>query len=177
MYHGPPTWIYFISPFVSMVAVIVAYLLGNMQGQAQTRYDRATEALTQILALAIEAEDYLLTLRSFQGFDDPVAEWSGYVVSTESRLRDVYRSSRPWLSTEQRRHVDAVVGSFGPVVTLLMLPKAGAPVDATSLAEVLEGLDVETPLDALDEEVTRLASAPTVLQRLWNSFLAYRAGS
>lgn len=181
MYHGPPTWTYYVSPvaslFVALLAVGLAYLLGNMQGRAQTRYDRATDALTKILALALKAEDYLKTLRSFRGFDDPVAKWSEAVVRTESQLEDVYRANRPWLSPEQRKHVDDVIAVFGPIVTLLvpdrnmdaMMPP-GTPVDATSLANVLDSLDVGTSIDKLDKEVTRLASSPSVVQRLWDRF-------
>ncbi len=54
MYQGPPTWTYYFSPVASLVvallAVGLAYLLGNMRGRAQTRYDRATDALTKSLA-------------------------------------------------------------------------------------------------------------------------------
>jgi len=180
MHQGPPTWIYFISPFVSILAVILAYLLGNMQGQAQTRYNRATDALTRILALALEAEDYLLTLRSFRGLDSPVAEWSEAVIRTESQLADVYRSSRPWLSPEQRKHVDDVTSAFGPIIALLVSDRdmpamTGMRVDATSLANVLDSLDIGTSIGSLDDEVTRLASSPSVVQRLWDRFLDWVA--
>jgi hypothetical protein len=35
MYHDPPAWTYLISPAASLLAVALAYLLGNMQGRAQ----------------------------------------------------------------------------------------------------------------------------------------------
>lgn len=176
MYQGPPTWTYYVSPaaslFVTLLAVGLAYLLGKMQGRAQTRYDRATDALTKILALALEAEDYLVTLRSFRGLDGPVAEWSEAVVRTESQLEYAYRASRPWLSPGQRKQVDDVIAAFGPIVNLLvsgrdmaaMMP--GTRVDATSLGSVLDSLDVGTSIDKLDEEVTRLASSQSVVERL-----------
>jgi hypothetical protein len=179
MQHGPPTWTYIIQPFVSLVGVGLAYLLGNAQGQAQTRYDRATDALTRILALALEAEDYLETLRSL-GVNSTTAEWPDGVIRQVSQLKDVYRSSRPWLSPEQRRRVDDVVAAFAPVDVLLVSGRdleaiTGTSIDASSLAKALEELDVGTPIEALDTEVTRLASSPPTAQRLWDGFLDWVA--
>lgn len=174
LYQGPPTWTYYVSPvaslFVTLLAVGLAYLLGNMQGQAQTRYDRATDALTKILALALEASASLGTLRSVRGFDGPVAEFSEAVIRTESQLEDVYRASRPWLSPEQRKHVDDVIVAFGPIVDLLVSDRPDTPVYAASLANVLDSPDGGTSIDKLDKEVTRLASSPSVVQRLWDRF-------
>ncbi len=171
IHDGPPTWTYFLTPAVSLLAVVLAYLLGNAQGQAQTRYDRATDALTRILALAIEAEDYLETLRSL-GTGSATAEWSDGVVRTE----DVYRSSRPWLLPGQRKRVDDVLAPFNVVVALLVSTRdleamTGLPADGASLGETLKTFDVQTPIGALDDEVTRLASAPSVLERLWMALL------
>ena len=87
MYGGPPAWTYLLTPAVSLLAVVLAYLLGNQQGRAQTRYDRATDALTRILALALEAEDYLETLRSF-GLGGPVEEWTEAVSGTVRKIED-----------------------------------------------------------------------------------------
>jgi hypothetical protein len=51
-----------------------------------------------------------------------------------------------------------------------MQAMTGAHVNAASLANVLESLDVGTSIGALDAEVTRLASSPSVVQRLWDRF-------
>ncbi len=175
MYDGPPAWSYLITPLVSLLAVVFAYLLGNMQGRAQTRYDRATEALTRILALAIEAEDYLITLRSF-GPGGPIAEWTEGVSRTVRLMEEAYRSSRPWLIPPQRERVEAVLAPFRAAEALLVSARdmgavMGASVDPVSHALTLETFDVGTPIGELDEEVTRLASAPSVLERLWESSL------
>lgn len=175
MYGGPPTWTYFLTPAVSLLAVVLAYLLGNAQGRAQTRYDRATDSLTRILALAIEAEDYLETLRSL-GTGNASAEWSDGVVQTVGRMEDVYRSSRPWLVPDHRKHVDEILAPFNMVVALLVSTRdleatTGLPADAASLGETLKTFDVETPIGVLDDKVTRLASAPSVLERLWLALL------
>lgn len=175
MHDAPPTWIYLVTPAVSLLAVLLAYLLGNAQGRAQTRYDRATEVLTRILALAIEAEDYLETLRSF-GPGGPVEEWTEAVSRTVRRMEDAYRSSRPWLVPRHRERVEAVLAPFRAAEALLVSAREmgvvmGASVDPVSHAEVLRSFDVGGPIAALDAEVTRLASAPSVLERLWDVVL------
>lgn len=175
MNNGPPDWIYLASPLASILAVVLAYLLGNTQGRAQTRYDRATDALSRILALVIEAEDYLETLRSL-GVGSTTAEWSDGVIRTVGRIGDEYRASRPWLVPGQRRRVEDVLAVFRVVEALLVSTRdleatTGLPADAASLSETLRTFDVETPISMLDEEVTRLASAPSLLERLWILFL------
>lgn len=171
----PPDWIYFVSPLASILAVFLAYLLGNAQGRAQTRYDRATDALGRILALAIEAEDYLETLRSF-GPGGPVEEWTEAVSRTVRKVEDGYRSSRPWLVPHQRQRVEAVLAPFRAAEALMVSARdmgetLGASVDPVSHAEALRTFDVGTPIERLDDEVTRLASAPSVPGRVWNLFL------
>lgn len=172
MYGGPPTWTYLITPLVSLLAVLLAYLLGNAQGRAQTRYDRQTDALTRILALALEAEDYLETLRSF-GPGGPVEEWTEAVSGTVRKIEDAYRSSRPWLVPVQRERVEAVLAPFRVAEALLVSARdmgevLGARVDPVSHAQVLGTFDVGGPIGELDAEVTRLARAPSVLERLWD---------
>ena len=44
----------------------------------------------------------------------------------------------------------------------------GARVDPVSHAQTLRSFDVAGPISALDAEVTRLASAPSVLERIWD---------
>ena len=137
----------------------------------ETRYDRATEALTRILALAIEAEDYLETLRSF-GPGGPVEEWTEAVSRTLRQIEDTYRSSRPWLVPAQRERVEAVLAPFRVAEALLVSARdageaLGARMDPVSHAQTLHTFDVRTPINALDHEVTRLASAPSLLERLW----------
>lgn len=175
MTGGAPTWSYLLTPLVSLAAVVLAYLLGNQQGRAQTRYDRATDALTRILALALEAEDYLETLRSF-GPGGPVEEWTEAVSGTVRKMEDAYRSSRPWLDPAQRGRVEAVLAPFRAAEALLVSARdagevLGARVDPVSHAEALGTFDVGAPINALDAEVTRLASAPSALERAWDVVL------
>lgn len=146
-----------------------------MQGRAQTRYDRVTEALTRILALSIEAEDYLDTLRAF-GPGAPVEEWTEGLSRTVRRIEEAYRSSRPWLVADQRGRVEGVLAPFRAADALLVSARdagqmLGARMDPVSHAHALGMFDVGAPIGALDEEVTRLASAPSVLERLWDSAL------
>ena len=99
------------------------------------------------------------------------------------QMEDVYRSNRPWLVPGQRRRVEDVLAVLRVVEALLVSTRGmeatmGLPADAASLAETLRTFDVGTPINMLDDEVTRLASSPSVLERLWDGFLDWlvRAG-
>jgi len=181
VHHDPPTYIYYLSPIAtlgaSLIAVVLAYLFGSAQGRAQTRYDRATEALTQILDLALEAEHYLEDIRVV-GVSNTTDEWAEGVTDRLGQLQDVYWSSRPWLSPEQRNCVSEVIAAFGPMDFILIYARhlqtaTGAPVNPAPLDQTLRESDVRTPIGALDDEVTRLANSPTLVQGLWNVLVSY----
>lgn len=55
-----PLWVSLLSPIVTLVGIVIAFLLGRVQGRAQTRYVKAAEVLIELRRIVLETKMYVV---------------------------------------------------------------------------------------------------------------------
>jgi len=149
----------FLSPVAILAAVVFTYLLGRVQGRAQTRYIKSAEYLTQVRKLLLDLRWAFETLPEFvQENDDEIAEAADDIGRRWMRLVSYYETYEPWLP---RRTTDSLEPGLILAVYERGLPlireEDEPPLSREELIEQLEQIK-KTDFDSLAKHSMRKSS-------------------
>jgi hypothetical protein len=89
-------WVYFLSPVAILCAVVFTYLLGRVQGRAQTRYLKSAEHITELRKLLLDVRWAFEVLPDFEEeSDEEIAGTAALVGDRVIKLIDYHETYRP----------------------------------------------------------------------------------
>lgn len=134
-----PVWIYLLGPAATLVGIVVAFLLGRVQGRSQTRYVKSAEILTELRRIVLEIEMYLVHYPEEP--DEGKVILGEKIKDHELELVRYLQTYALWLPRPTRDKVDAVLREFMRAYT------DADSLDAKELTERLRALMSELAVE------------------------------
>ena len=163
-------WVYFLSPVAILGAVVFTFLLGRIQGRAQTRYIKSAEYITQLRKLLLELRWNFEVLPEFeQETDDEIAVTAEVLGERVIKLVKYYETYKPWLPRRTKDRLEP-----GLILTIyemglpLMREEDEPPVSREEFIKLLaplKDIDFVGLADKLDKEVEHLVGTLPWWQR------------
>lgn len=150
--------LYLVGPLATLIAVVLAYALGRVQGRAQTRYDKSTGIVTEL-------RRRILSLKWHYGrwVRDPSDETSYEVVGVLYGLVEASKVGLPWLEPRTAEKLEPLVSAmrYEGLYHYGILKTAGEEVqhirdEATEELRRWVENDLDSLVDDLEDEVRRL---------------------
>jgi hypothetical protein len=98
-----------IAILVQPILIVITFWLGKSQGRAQTRHERASDALVEAMRVMSDVQIKLLMWSSMRKHDSMETEYRRQILESRQRLRDLVYNNAVWFGPKTESKLKAAV--------------------------------------------------------------------
>jgi hypothetical protein len=98
-----------IAILVQPIFIVITFLLGKSQGRAQTRHERASDALVEAMRMMSDVQIDLFMWSSMRKHDHMEREYRKKIVDSRQRLRDLVYNNAVWFDPKTESKLKAAL--------------------------------------------------------------------